>query len=79
MFTLETKQLDLHGTAHEDVKRKVIRFIEEYWNLDKELEIITGNSQKMRDLVIEVIEEYDLIYNIGKLYSTDKSRIITWV
>ena len=79
MFTLETKKLDLHGVKHEDVKRKVIRFIEGYWDTDKELEIMTGNSQRMRGLVIEVIEEYKLTYSIGRLYSTDTSRIITWV
>jgi len=56
------KKLDLHGTKHEDVRRKVIRFIEDNWNYDGEIEIITGNSYKMKKLVTEVVGEYDLTY-----------------
>ena len=53
-------KLDLHGTKHEEVKRKTIRFIESNWGSGSEVEIITGNSFKMQDLVIDVIDEYSL-------------------
>jgi len=56
------KKLDLHKTRHEDVKRKTIRFIESNWGSGEEIEIITGNSYKMKKLVIEVLSEYDLTY-----------------
>jgi len=56
------KKLDLHGTKHVDVRNKVIRFIESNWNCGEEIEIITGNSYKMKKLVTEVASEYDLTY-----------------
>lgn len=58
------KKLDLHGTKHEDVRNKVIRFIESNWNCGEEIEIVTGNSYKMKKLVTEVVSEYDLTYRM---------------
>jgi hypothetical protein len=57
------EKLDLHGTRHADVKRKVIRFIEENWGTGREIEIITGNSYKMKKLVAQILSEYDLTYH----------------
>lgn len=56
------KTLDLHYTRHEEVRDKVIRFIEDNWGTGEEVEIITGNSYKMKKLVTEVVGEYDLTY-----------------
>ena len=58
------KKLDLHGIKHADVRREVIRFIERYWGSGEEVEIITGNSYKMKKLVTEVVSEYDLTYRM---------------
>lgn len=54
------KKLDLHRTRHVDVRRKVIRFVEDNWNSGEEAEIITGHSQKMKELVLEILDEYKL-------------------
>ena len=56
------KKLDLHRTRHEDVRSKTIRFVEDNWSSGEEVEIITGNSHKMKGLVEEVLNEYDLTY-----------------
>ena len=53
------KELDLHGTKHEDVDRIVENFV-----LLNELpvRIITGNSDEMRRLVINVLERHHMNY-----------------
>ncbi len=53
------EELDLHGIKHEDVDRLVENFV-----LLKSLpiRIITGNSNKMRELVIEVLNRHDIEY-----------------
>jgi len=54
-------KLDLHGIKHNDVQREVENFV----LLNKPpLSIITGMSDKMRELVGEVLEEYDFLWNI---------------
>lgn len=72
---MEVHSLDLHGTIHMDVRQKVISFIESFWNNQTELRIITGNSLKMKGIVIDVIEEYDLPFQISEMPS---GQIITW-
>ncbi len=68
------KELDLHGIKHDDVKQEVIRFIEQNWDdgslhdediEDEALEIVTGHSQPMRQMVIDILEEYELNYRVG--------------
>ena len=66
-------KLDLHGTFYKDVSTKVDRFINKCI-VEKalEVEIITGNSDRMKELVNEVLLEYNLksetpIYNNGTL------------
>jgi len=51
------RELDLHGVKHEDVDRLVENFIL-LNNLP--VTIITGNSQKMAELVKNVIERNNL-------------------
>lgn len=71
-----TSKLDLHRTRHEDVNSEVIRFIEKFWNLSEEIEIITGHSQNMKNLVIEVLEEYKLEWQIGRKFDVNKGYIV---
>ena len=66
-------KLDLHGTFYRDVSEKVHSFIGKCI-IDKaqEVEIITGNSDRMKELVKQVLSEYSLksespIYNKGTL------------
>ena len=58
-------RLDLHGFKHEDVPREVIRFVEDSWDCGDETTIVTGHSGRMKDIVIEVLEEYGLEYEAG--------------
>jgi hypothetical protein len=46
------KKLDLHGIKHEDVDRVVENFV--LLN-ESPIDIITGNSQKMQELVLDVL------------------------
>jgi len=75
---MDVVKLDLHGVRHEEARRRTIRFIEANWDNGNELEIITGHSPRMKGLVMEVLQEYNLSYNIGYLYEVDAPRIITW-
>jgi len=60
------KKLDLHGTPHIDVRAETIRFIEaNLYKDDPELEIVTGHSTGMKEIVGEVLDEYDLDWQIG--------------
>jgi len=73
MNNLKFYKLDLHGTFHGQVKDKVDKFISNcILESAIEVEIVTGNSNKMKSLVIEVLNEYNLksispIYNNGTL------------
>tara|TARA_Y100001937_G_scaffold105575_1_gene146542 strand:+ start:353 stop:553 length:201 start_codon:yes stop_codon:yes gene_type:complete len=51
--------LDLHGIKHEDVDRLVENFV--LLN-ELPLKIITGNSDEMRRLVINVLERHHMNY-----------------
>ena len=51
-------KIDLHGIRHRDVDRLVENFV--LLNQEKApLEIVCGNSQKMIDLVMEVVRRLD--------------------
>jgi len=54
------KTVDLHGLRHERARWAVIRAIEEIWDSGQKLEIVTGNSERMKEIVREVLSEYDL-------------------
>ena len=62
---MKLKKLDLHGIKHQEVDRMVENFV--FLNQgDVPLEIVCGNSQRMIDLVIEVLtrvkcQEYEQI------------------
>ena len=65
--------LDLHGTKHANVFRKVDQFIGAHIQIGTgEVEIITGYSSEMKKLVNEVLTDYGAISeeswsNPGKL------------
>ena len=58
-------KLDLHYTRHHLVRPMLIRFTEDHWGREVDAEIITGNSNTMKDLVKEVLDEYKLNYTDG--------------
>ncbi len=68
-------RLDLHGTRHEFVKGKVVGLVEKYWDEPDQLTVVTGHSPKMRELVIEALDEYGLEYHIGGVLRISNSFI----
>ena len=71
------KKIDLHGVKHEDVRSVCIDFIEDNWNLDGEVQFITGYSSKMKSIVIDLLEEYGLNFQIGDGFNS--GFIISWL
>jgi DNA-nicking Smr family endonuclease len=58
------KTLDLHGVKHSEVPRLVDQFLWEQINKkSREVEIITGLSTTMREIVINNLKDYDYTYN----------------
>jgi hypothetical protein len=51
------KKLDLHGVMHEDVDRLVENFV--LLN-SPPMRIITGNSEKMMELTLDVLNRHDI-------------------
>jgi len=51
--------IDLHGLSYEDAKRKLELFINDNWG--KEIKVITGNSESMKDLACNLASFYNLI------------------
>lgn len=67
-------KLDLHGVKHQNVSRLMDAFLWE--NLDVyPLQIITGNSQEMKDVVISVLDEYGHNYQVGDFLKTNMGFI----
>jgi len=65
---MKTTQLDLHKVKHEDVNREVINFIEDHWDTSEIIDIITGHSNIMKDLVKNVLDEYNIIGYINQTH-----------
>jgi hypothetical protein len=76
----QIKKIDLHRVKHEDARSKIIRFIEHHWGSNVEVEFITGNSRKMRGLVINILDEYGLTYQISRMFDlNNKGYIVVWI
>jgi len=54
--------LDLHGIKHRDVEELVDSFIGRYFNM-LPIEIITGNSADMQEIVRGIVQSYKLKMN----------------
>jgi len=67
-------RLDLHGTKHEDVSRKLDVFFWECMQKNiTQVEVITGMSDRMKKIVIDTAIEYnfrvnDIQINPGSLF-----------
>ena len=60
--------LDLHGVKHQDV----CKLVEDYILLnqyDCPLQIITGNSNKMKSIVIHALKSHGFNYSDGDYYN----------
>jgi DNA-nicking Smr family endonuclease len=57
-------KLDLHGMKHEDVPRKLDIFFWDMMKSDKhQVEVITGISSRMKEIVIESCNDYGFVVN----------------
>ena len=69
-------KLDLHGTKHENVSNEVDRFIWEAMQRNvSQIEIVTGNSEQMKNIVRECVDDYgfvctEVFWNFGALTIT---------
>ena len=53
--------LDLHGVRHAEVTRVTDEFL--YRNMlagTQEVKIVTGNSERMKSIVVECLKDYDM-------------------
>lgn len=70
-------KLDLHGIPHANASQMVDRFIwDSMRNNRGYVDIITGNSEIMKKIVIETITDYKLKYEIGDYYNRGYIRVI---
>ena len=60
------KILDLHGYKHREASDRCHIFINDHWG--EELKIITGNSERMKDLVSEILLFYKLNFSLDNPY-----------
>ena len=68
-------KIDLHGIKHSDVDWILIKEIEKNWGNNIEIEIITGYSEKMKEIVIKILKEYNIDYQIGDFLGFNKGFI----
>ena len=66
---MKHNKLDLHGVKHHEVRNKVIRIVEDNWGEGLGVEIITGNSDEMKSIVGNVLDEYNLDYKVGTFFN----------
>ena len=57
------KELDLHGVLHVDVEIEVKNFLFMNHN-DLPVKIITGKSEKMIDIVLDILKKNDYHYDV---------------
>lgn len=70
-------KLDLHGVKHERAKAMVIRFVEDNWKSGGEIEIVTGHSNAMKQIVRDVLAEYKLECKEGSFDGRNMGMIRT--
>jgi DNA-nicking Smr family endonuclease len=71
------KTIDLHGIFHKDVDDILSKSISETIKKgDKNLKIITGNSDKMKDIVSKRLNKLNLFYQLGD--PINPNYILVW-
>jgi hypothetical protein len=74
---MHLKKIDLHNLRHNEVRSFLIRNIEDMWNSETDVQIITGHSKKMKEIVIGILKEYKLDYRIGDVFGLNEGFIQT--
>lgn len=63
MALKDSLTLDLHGAYHEDVKGLLDRFLYEHMlNANPAVKVITGKSEKMKEIAFGILTEYGFEY-----------------
>ena len=75
---MKHNKLDLHGVRHHEVRNKVIRLVEDNWGEGLNVEIITGNSDEMKSIVGNVLDEYNLDYKVGTFFNPNTIITSPW-
>lgn len=70
---MANKKLDLHGVKHRDVELVVEDFV--LMN-EAPLDIITGNSDEMKNIVIRVLDQHGLSYMDGNMWNRGKIVVL---
>jgi hypothetical protein len=70
------KKLDLHGKYHNDVYDLVQDWTITQFNKGyRDLQIITGNSEQMKSIASEALEEAGFKYRIGDFFGDNRGYI----
>lgn len=74
---MKVNKLDLHGLSHYHINSYIDKFIWECMNKKiNSADIITGNSDRMKSLVIDIIKDYNLEYQVGDYTNNGYIKII---
>ena len=77
MSSIDTHTLDLHGVLHRDVGREVDIFLYQHMLRGSLLvNIVTGNSDAMKEIVGKVLDEYGFHYKESFLNSGTLAVVI---
>ena len=68
-------EIDLHGFKHEEVKEKLANLLILHYNVGNlPIRVITGNSDKMKQIVKQVCEKYE--FTIDNSWNNNPGTII---
>lgn len=66
-----TIKIDLHGMKHESAAVNVERIVNGLWGQEVELEIVTGNSEEMKNIVRDALKDYDVEIQDGDYFGVN--------
>lgn len=72
-------ELDLHGYRHEQAMNIVERAINSMWGTNQELRLITGYSDALKKIVVDILRKYNLDYCIGDFSGQNMGFIKTFL
>jgi len=68
-------KLDLHRVRHKDVIPALEKVINHCSGMDIEIEIVTGNSDEMKNIVVNYLKRYNINYIVGDLIGLNEGYI----
>jgi|TARA_B100000085_G_scaffold270203_1_gene282361 DNA-nicking Smr family endonuclease len=68
-------EIDLHGFKHDEVEDKLPNLLILHYNMGNfPIRLITGKSEKMKEIVREICEKYE--FNIDDTWNSNPGTII---